>query len=285
MNRKHPQPWRPGAATLTSGTAGDIPFCVTQLRAALGLWLVWAAICLLAFWWSPAQAQALEAASGEQAMASRFQQDIEAMLQNDQALNVEGNNAGGSQAAKPRVEVVLGQLNARLKLAPCQRISTYLPQGARLWGRTHVGMRCEEGAVAWNVYWPVVVKVWMPAVVAAVPLRPGSLVSQADLRVAEVDVAAANAPAVTDPQLIIGRAVTRMIAAGEAVRSSDIKQRRWFAAGEPVTVLVHGDGFAASARGVAISHGDEGQCARIRMDAQRVLCAQPVGDGQAEVLL
>lgn len=281
MNRKYPQAWRPGSASLTGGTAGDIPVCVTQLKAALGLWLVWAVICLLALWLSPSQAQALDASGDEQNMASRFQQDIEAMLQSDQALNAEGR----AQASKPRVEVVLGQLNPRLKLAPCQRINTYLPQGARLWGRTHVGMRCEQGAVAWNVYWPVTVKVWMPAVVAAVPLQPGSLVSQADLRLAEVDVAASNAAAVTDPQMVIGRAVMRMIPAGDALRTTDIKQRRWFAAGEPVTVLVHGDGFAASARGVAISHGDEGQCARIRMDAQRVLCAQPVGDRQAEVLL
>jgi flagellar basal body P-ring formation protein FlgA len=280
-NRKYSQPWRPGSATLTGGTAGDIPVCVSQLKAALGLWIAWAAICLLALWLSPATAQSLEASGDEQTMASRFQHDIEAMLQSEPALAVEGS----SPSAKPRVEVVLGQLNARLKLAPCQRISTYLPQGARLWGRTHVGMRCEQGAVAWNVYWPVTVKVWMPAVVAAVPLRPGSLVAQADLRVAEVDVAASNSPALTDPQLLIGRAVTRMISAGEAVRAADIKQRRWFAAGEPVTVLVQGNGFAASARGVAISHGDEGQCARIRMDGQRVLCAQPVGDRQAEVLL
>jgi len=46
----------------------------------------------------------------------------------------------------PQIEVELGELDPRLKLAPCQRIRAYLPTGANLWGRSRVGLRCEQGA-------------------------------------------------------------------------------------------------------------------------------------------
>jgi flagella basal body P-ring formation protein FlgA len=183
------------------------------------------------------------------------------------------------------VEVVLGKLDPRLKLAPCDKVNTYLPDGARLWGRTHVGMRCVKGAVPWNVYWPVTVKVWSSAVVATVPLKPGSIVTAADLRVSEVDLAESPSAAVVNLKDVIGRTVTRLIDPGRSLRVDDVRMRRWFAAGDPVRVVVQGEGFAATTQGVAISHGDEGQCARIRLEGQRVLCAQPVAAQLAEVTL
>ena len=59
-------------------------------------------------------------------------------------------NAGKRQAW--RVGVSLGQLDPRMRLAPCDRVKAYLPSGAQLWGRTRVGLRCEQGSVRWNVY-------------------------------------------------------------------------------------------------------------------------------------
>ncbi|HET6789269.1 MAG TPA: flagellar basal body P-ring formation chaperone FlgA, partial [Aquabacterium sp.] len=167
----------------------------------------------------------------------------------------------------------------------CDKVRAYLPDGTRLWGRTRVGLRCEQGSVRWNVYWPLTVKVWAPAVVAVVPLKPGTILSAADLRISEVDVAESISPAVLDPREIIGRSVIRGIAPGQGLRQDDVRLRRWFAAGDVVKVTVKGAGFAASAEGQALSHGDEGQCVRIRVDSGRVLCARPMAERQAEVTL
>ncbi len=268
---------------LAGGSGGDIPLSTGQLTAGLFWFLLWVAVCCCAVWVSPAHAQAISATEGNDVIDSGstqpfkqvFQQEVEALLQDKPS----------SVASQARVEVVLGQLDPRLKLAPCSKVKTYVPEGARLWGRTHVGMRCEQGAVPWNVYWPVTVKVWSPAVVAVVPLKPGSIVAAADLRIMEVDLAESTSPAVVNPKDVIGRSVTRLITPGRSLRVDDVRMRRWFASGDPVRVMVQGDGFSATAEGVALSHGDEGQCARIRLDGQRVLCARPVADRLAEVTL
>ena len=56
-----------------------------------------------------------------------------------------------------RMEVSVGTLDERLRLAPCARIEPYLPAGAKLWGRTRLGLRCLEGATRWNVFLPITV--------------------------------------------------------------------------------------------------------------------------------
>ena len=62
-----------------------------------------------------------------------------------------------------RMEVSVGTLDSRLRLAPCARVEPYLPAGSRLWGRTRLGLRCVEGATAWNVFLPVTIKAFGPA--------------------------------------------------------------------------------------------------------------------------
>jgi len=68
----------------------------------------------------------------------------------------------GSRPAKLRPEIVVGQLDSRLRLAPCQRVEPFLPEGTRLWGRTRVGLRCAEGPTRWTVFLPITVKAWGP---------------------------------------------------------------------------------------------------------------------------
>ena len=66
-----------------------------------------------------------------------------------------------------RMEVSVGTLDSRLRLAPCARVEPYLPAGARLWGRTRLGLRCVDGPTRWNVFLPITVKAFGPAWVLA----------------------------------------------------------------------------------------------------------------------
>lgn len=233
-------------------------------------------------WGSSAPVAAQPAATPEMA---GFQHELEALLKSRTEEEAGAPGAKTGQPFKPRLEVILGRLDPRLKLAPCEKVKAFLPEGTRLWGRARVGLRCEQGPVRWNVYWPVTIKVWAPALVAVGPLRAGATVTDADFRIAEVDLAETNSPAVVDVAEVAGRTLIRNVEAGESLRQDDIKLRRWFAAGEPVKVTVKGNGFAVGAEGTALSHGDEGRCARIRIDSGRVLCGLPVGERRAEVTL
>ena len=46
-----------------------------------------------------------------------------------------------------RVKVSVGRLDDNPRLAPCARMEPFLPPNTRLWGRTHVGVRCIEGTL------------------------------------------------------------------------------------------------------------------------------------------
>lgn len=259
------------------GLLHDLGFEPFQIWAALLSALVWLLLCGGAVLLSPS-AQAQTSPVGESGVLQAYVQT----LLHDQALpQADSSKSGGPW----RVEVVLGQLDPRLKLAPCDKVKAYVPAGMRLWGNTRVGLRCEQGAVRWNVYWPVSVKVWGQALVAVGTVRPGSTLAAEDLRMAEVDLASHASPAVLRAENVVGRTLVRQLSAGQSLRQEDVKARRWFAAGDQVRLTVKGPGFSVGSEGTALTAGDEGQCAKIRLDGGRVVCGDPVGARQVEIFL
>jgi flagella basal body P-ring formation protein FlgA len=191
----------------------------------------------------------------------------------------------GLGAGTWRVEVEPGPLDPRLRLAPCERIEPYLPAGARVWGRSRVGLRCVQGPSAWNVTLPVTVKVFAPAWVTVTPLPAGSVLADGQLQQVEVDWAAAATPPVAELNQLVGRQLSRPLAAGAPVRVADLRQRQWFGAGDTVQVVARGQGFSVSGEGQALGPGIEGQVVRVRTDNGRVLSGQPVGTNRVEVRL
>ena len=60
--------------------------------------------------------------------------------------------------------------------------------------------------------------------------------------------------------------------------------RQWFAAGDTVRIVAAGAGFALSAEGEALTHGIEGQPARVRTESGRVVTGLPAGERRVEVM-
>lgn len=252
-------------------------------------WVQWAVAAVTALaWWGMCMlaAVATPAAHAQVNDAAALQGQVQALLSQQTAPLPPAGQDAAVPGAKPwRMAFELGQLDPRLKLAPCDKVRAYVPDGAPLWGKTRVGLRCEQGPVRWNVYWPIAIQVWGQALVATQPLRPGTVVSAADVRLAEVDLAANPSPALVRTADIVGRFVSRAIEPGHSLRQDDVKARRWFAAGDTVRLQVQGSGFQIAAEGTAMSHGDEGHCARIRTEIGKVVCGMPVGDRLAELTL
>ena len=204
------------------------------------------------------------------------------------ALVDQVRSLAADKAALPgnaRVEVVVGQLDPRLHLAPCDRIEPYLPPNVRLWGKSRIGLRCKEGRTAWNVYLPITVKVWGPALVVPGGAAVGSVVREADLDEAEVDLAEEPTPTFLDKKLVAGRTLAQPLRPGQAVRQGHIKLRQWFAAGETVKLVAAGAGFALEGAGQAITNGIEGQPARVRTESGHVVTGLPTGERRLELTL
>ncbi len=178
-----------------------------------------------------------------------------------------------------RMEVVVGQLDGRLRLSPCARVEPYLPAGARLWGRTRLGLRCLEGPTRWSVFLPVTVKAFGPAWVLTGDVRSGAALSEADATEMEVDWAAENAAIVADPSQWVGQVAARPLKAGQALRQSMLRAPQAFQAGAQVRISAQGNGYAISAAGQAMTAGSVGQTVRIKMGNGKIVSGIVQDDG------
>lgn len=184
-----------------------------------------------------------------------------------------------------RVEVELGRLDPRLRLAACARIEPYLPAGVRPWGRSRVGLRCADGVTRWNVFLPVQVRVLASAPVLREPLPAGTEITLDHLVDAEVDWAASAQPPLTDMERIVGRQLSRPLAAGEALRGNDLQRPVWFDAGDTVKVVALGPGYEVSAQGQAMGRGIDGQTVRVRTASGRIVSGTAVAERRVEMPL
>ncbi|MBX3620522.1 MAG: flagellar basal body P-ring formation protein FlgA [Rhizobacter sp.] len=189
-------------------------------------------------------------------------------------------------AGLSHTDVVPGRLDPRLRLAPCEKTQPYLPRGTRLWGKTRVGLRCVKGVTPWNVYVPMTVNVYGPALVSAAALPVGHVLAATDFHQAEVNLAedSRHAP-LTDSAELVGRVLARPLAPGQSIHEAGLKVRQWFAPGEQVQIRVAGNGFAVAGSGEAVTAGVEGQPARVRTGNGRVVSGMPVAERVLEIAL
>ena len=191
----------------------------------------------------------------------------------------------GESAQPPRIEVQVGKLDPRLRVAPCAQVLPYLPAGSRPIGRTRIGLRCAQGPSAWNISLPVTVKVWAPALVATTALPIGTLLSARHLALAEVDLAERSDPALLLPEAAVGRTLARGLAPGEALRRDDLKLQQWFKAGDTVRIMAQGPGYAISSEGLALGPGLDGQATRVRIEGGRIVTGVAAGDRRVDLSL
>jgi len=177
-----------------------------------------------------------------------------------------------------RMEVIMGALDGRLRLAPCSRIEPYLPAGSRLWGRARVGLRCTEGPVRWNVFLPVTVKAGGPAWVLRNPVRAGQVLAEDDAQPAEVDWASSPAPVLADRAQWLGQIAARALPAGQPLRDYMVKLPDIIVQGDTVRVLVNSGTFQITASGQAMGNAAKGQSVRVKLDTGRTVSGTAVAE-------
>ncbi len=169
-----------------------------------------------------------------------------------------------------RVEVDVGNLDVRLRQAPCERLEAFVPAGARLWGRSLVGIRCVDGP-RWNTAVPINVRVFGPALVASTLVLAGTPASASDFRLAQIELTRQNRNLLQDPALLDGKVLGRAVSAGQPLRAEDLRVAQTVAPGDPVHIRLLGSGFEIGAEGVALSGAGDGQPVRVRTDNGKVL--------------
>ena len=122
-----------------------------------------------------------------------------------------------------RVEVVVGQLDPRLHLAACDGSSPICRRTCAYGASRRIGLRCKEGTTLWNVFLPITVKVYGRALVVPAGGAAGSVLADADLAEAEVDLAEEFTPTLVDAEQVVGRTLAQALKPGQALRQGHLK--------------------------------------------------------------
>jgi flagella basal body P-ring formation protein FlgA len=191
-------------------------------------------------------------------------------LQESVRLHVLRDAAAAAGGTQSRIDVVVGEVDARLQLAPCVRSEVFLPGGSRFWGRGFAGVRCVEGAT-WSINLPVTVRVFGPALVAARPLAAGAAVQANDVRSAEVEWTRESQGVVTSAAQLEQRVLARPVATGQPIPLVALRAPQAVGQGEPVRLIGRGTGFSISADGIALASATAGQAVRVRTESGRIL--------------
>ncbi|KHK60787.1 flagellar basal body P-ring biosynthesis protein FlgA [Burkholderia sp. A9] len=225
-----------------------------------------------------ASANPAQAAAAPQPATPPGQQDPEsirrtalAFLQ-QQVAGLPGKTTATVAAAFPR------------GLAACTTLEPFLPTGARLWGRTTVGVRC-AGERPWTVYLQAKVAVQATYYVAARQIAPGEPLSAADLVARDGDLTVLPLAVITDPAQAVGATALARISAGLPLRQDLLKSPASVSAGQTVRVVAAGPGFTISAEGSALANAAPGQSVRVRMAAGQIVTAIVKDAGTVEIPL
>lgn len=155
-------------------------------------------------------------------------------------------------------------------LAACETLQPFLPNGARLWGRTTVGVRCASGH-PWTVWLQAKVSVNATYYVAARAIGPGEVVTDADLVGRDGDLTMLPMSIITAPSQAVGSVTLMRVNPGLPLRQDMLKNAQQVTAGQTVQVVAQGDGFQISSEGSALSSAQPGQPVKVKTATGQII--------------
>lgn len=180
------------------------------------------------------------------------------------------------------VTVTVGQLAPGTQLPPCERLEAFTPPGSKLWGKTHLGVRC-LAPQAWSILLSAQISVNGYYVATARPLAAGTLLQGDDLVVQKGDLASLPNGVVTTTSQAIGKTTRNPLAAGQPLRQDQLQAPLVIRQGQTVMVNSRGPGFSVSSEGKAINNAAVGQVVQIRMPSGQIVSGLARSDGSAEI--
>lgn len=161
------------------------------------------------------------------------------------------------------VSYSVGVIDTRSPPPACAAPEVFLPPGARLWGKAHVGVRCNAPS-NWTIYVPVTVQVHGSYLMAARPLPPGHALTAADVTMASGDLALLPPGVAQDLAQVLGRNTAAPVAAGQPLRADLLRSPVVIQQGQSVRLVARGRGFEVSAEGKALAQAQLGQVVQVR---------------------
>ncbi|MFJ2990556.1 flagellar basal body P-ring formation chaperone FlgA [Collimonas sp. NPDC087041] len=171
-------------------------------------------------------------------------------------------------------------------LPACDNLEPFLPNGARLWGRVSVGVRCNgdgSGTPSWTRYVPAYVAVVANYYVASRQINAGETLSAGDFEVRQGDLSTLPRGVITNPQQASGMVSANRIALGAPLRQELLRNVTVIQQGQNVKVLAQGAGFVVSTDGRAMTNAAAGATIQVKTQAGQMVSGIARLDGSVDL--
>lgn len=167
-------------------------------------------------------------------------------------------------------------------LPACDAAEPFLPNGARLWGRVSVGVRCNAGR-PWTRYVPAYIAVVANYYIATRAINAGEALAITDFALREGDLTRLPRSVITSASQLDGVIAVNRIASGAPLRQELLRGVVVVHFGQNVRVVTQGTGFVASTEGRAMTNAAIGAAVRVKTRSGRMVSGIAREDGSVEL--
>jgi len=179
-----------------------------------------------------------------------------------------------------RVSIQVANIDSRTALPACQKLEAFMPAGAKMIGKTSIGVRCNEKP-GWSVFVQATIQVSADMLIANRPLSQGLVISADDFSVHSGEL---GQPGIlTAPEQAIGKTLKFAIGAGQVLRVDMLRPDFVIKQGQTIRLIARAPGLVVSNEGIALNDAIEAQPVRVKTASGQVVNAFATKEGSAEV--
>ncbi|MCW8917921.1 MAG: flagellar basal body P-ring formation chaperone FlgA [Gammaproteobacteria bacterium] len=182
------------------------------------------------------------------------------------------------------VEITVGQLDHRLRLARCESpLETSLPYNVKPLGNITVNVRC-AGAKPWSLMVQAQIQQFIDVVVASRPLGRNLTLGEGDIALAKTDISRLGGGYYATTQEVSGMVLKRSVTAGTVLTTTMLAPAILIKRGEKVIISAETDSLQVRMEGVALEEGARGDLIEVKnLSSQQVIEAEVLAPGVVRV--
>jgi len=189
-----------------------------------------------------------------------------------------------TQGYPGKVNIEIQPLDSHIRIADCALMEGFTVQGARLWGKTHIGVRClQSDTKPWTLYVQADVQVWGDYAVTGLPVSQGSPVQTTDVVMQSGDLSKLPAGIITDLSMLAGKQAALNLPLGTVLRPELLKSVPVIKQGQTVQLNSRGDGFVITADGTAMQTANVGQVVDVKVSSGQIVKGVAQSSGKVDI--
>ena len=158
-----------------------------------------------------------------------------------------------------QAEIKIGTLDSRLKLKQCNKpLQAFLPNGSRDLGKTTIGVKC-KGTKPWSLHVPVTISVYKNVLVASRQLQKGTVLTEADMKLKQIDLAKLHYGFFDELKNGIGKKLKRRVLAEAVLTPAMLKNPQLIRRGQKITIMAQSGLMTVRMKGKALDNGAVGE--------------------------